>query len=152
MTLHEVEEAAKLIQESSHEDANIIFGAVIDDALEGDLRVTVIATGLDDGRIGRGRDRDVRERDRGTEFGKVMPLRRDAEPVRETAPVAIEEPYEPARPVVRETSAAAPTALESAEEFDSPFEDEYDEPAFLRRKKRDDGDRELPAFLRRSAD
>ncbi len=60
MTLHEVEEAAKLIQESSHEDANIIFGAVIDEAMEGEVRVTVIATGLDDGRIGRGRDRHER--------------------------------------------------------------------------------------------
>jgi len=48
MTLHEVEEAAKLIQESSHEDANIIFGAVIDDAMEGEVRVTVIATGPSD--------------------------------------------------------------------------------------------------------
>ena len=40
--------------------------------------------------------------------------------------------------------------------FDSPFEDEYDEPAFIRKGNkglsRDEGDRELPAFLRRSAD
>jgi hypothetical protein len=34
----------------------------------------------------------------------------------------------------------------------SPFEVEYDEPAFLRRKKRDEADRDQPAFLRRSAD
>lgn len=47
MTLHEVNEASRLIQEEAHEDANIIFGAVIDDALGDELRVTVIATGFD---------------------------------------------------------------------------------------------------------
>lgn len=46
MTLFEVNEASKLIQEESHEDANIIFGAVIDDRMEDEIRVTVIATGF----------------------------------------------------------------------------------------------------------
>jgi cell division protein FtsZ len=152
MTLHEVEEAAKLIQESSHEDANIIFGAVIDDSLEGELRVTVIATGLDDGRIGRGKDRDLRERP--SEFGNVRPLR--SSEVRPAAPVAelIEEIAEPevaVAPPPRSPTKGEPVP-EPADGFDSPFEDEYDEPAFLRRRRRDDGDRDQPAFLRRSAD
>ncbi len=48
MTLFEVNEASSLVHEAAHEDANIIVGAVIDEALEEDeLRVTVIATGLD---------------------------------------------------------------------------------------------------------
>ncbi|MFP6663696.1 MAG: cell division protein FtsZ, partial [Deltaproteobacteria bacterium] len=46
LSLHEVNEAATLIEEEAHEDANIIFGAVIDDAMEGQMRVTVIATGF----------------------------------------------------------------------------------------------------------
>ncbi len=46
MTLHEVNEASKLVQEEAHDDANIIFGAVIDEALEDEIRVTVIATGF----------------------------------------------------------------------------------------------------------
>ncbi len=47
LTLFEVNEAAKLVQEEAHEEANIIFGAVIDDQLTaGDIRVTVIATGF----------------------------------------------------------------------------------------------------------
>jgi len=46
LTLFEVNEASKLIQEEVHDDANIIFGAVIDDAMEDDVRVTVIATGF----------------------------------------------------------------------------------------------------------
>ena len=46
MTLHEVSEASSLIQKETHEDANIIFGAVIDERMDGKIRVTVIATGL----------------------------------------------------------------------------------------------------------
>jgi cell division protein FtsZ len=46
MTLFEVNEASKMVQQEAHEDANIIFGAVIDEKLKGNLRVTVIATGF----------------------------------------------------------------------------------------------------------
>ncbi len=46
MALYEVNEAASLIQEEAHEDANIIFGAVIDDKMADEIRVTVIATGF----------------------------------------------------------------------------------------------------------
>jgi cell division protein FtsZ len=47
MSLMEVNEASLLIQEAAHEDANIIFGAVVDSKLEGRVKVTVIATGFD---------------------------------------------------------------------------------------------------------
>ena len=47
MSLMEVNEASLLIQEAAHEDANIIFGAVVDPTLEGRVKVTVIATGFD---------------------------------------------------------------------------------------------------------
>lgn len=46
MTLKEISEASKLIQEEAHEDANILFGAVIDENMKEDIRVTVIATGF----------------------------------------------------------------------------------------------------------
>lgn len=46
MGLLEVNEAATLIQEEAHEDATIIFGAVIDENIEDELRITVIATGF----------------------------------------------------------------------------------------------------------
>ncbi len=51
-TLFEVNEAAQIIQEAADADANIIFGAVIDETMQGDLMITVIATGFD-GRGGR---------------------------------------------------------------------------------------------------
>jgi cell division protein FtsZ len=47
--LFEINEAAKLVQEAAHPEANIIFGAVIDDALGDEVRVTVIAAGFDGG-------------------------------------------------------------------------------------------------------
>ena len=47
MSLMEVNEASLLIQEAAHEDANIIFGAVVDPKLDGRVKVTVIATGFD---------------------------------------------------------------------------------------------------------
>ncbi len=46
LTLFEVNEAATLIQEEAHEEANIIFGAVIDESLRDEMRITVIATGF----------------------------------------------------------------------------------------------------------
>jgi cell division protein FtsZ len=46
-SLAEVNEAATIIQEAAHEDANIIFGAVVDPKMEGRVKVTVIATGFE---------------------------------------------------------------------------------------------------------
>ncbi len=51
LTLHEVNEASSLIQKAAHEDANIIFGSVIDPNLTDEIRITVIATGFD--RLGK---------------------------------------------------------------------------------------------------
>ncbi len=47
LTLHDVNEAAMLIQKSAHEDAHIIFGAVVDKSMKEEMRVTVIATGFE---------------------------------------------------------------------------------------------------------
>jgi cell division protein FtsZ len=46
MTLHEISEAANIIQEAADPDANIIFGTVIDRDQQGTIKVTVIATGF----------------------------------------------------------------------------------------------------------
>jgi len=47
MSLIEVNEASCIVQEAADEDANIIFGAVVDPALKGKVKITVIATGFD---------------------------------------------------------------------------------------------------------
>src|SRR6202042_1287899 len=67
--LFEVNEAAEIVQSASDSNSNIIFGAVIDDGMGDEVRVTVIATGFDQGHASpstarestrrRGRDRDV---------------------------------------------------------------------------------------------
>ena len=54
--LFEINEAARLVQEAAHPEANIIFGAVIDAALGDEVRVTVIAAGFDGGTPTRRRD------------------------------------------------------------------------------------------------
>ncbi len=161
LSLFEVNEASSLIQEAAHEEANIIFGAVIDESLgEGEMRVTVIATGLDGDRMRRGRDRDVAFEDR----GKVTPLRRESPPV-ERPPVTAERATPTERPSERGVQPELPSLSDPAppeaeprprsEDWLSPFEDELDVPTFLRRGGRDDEeeeDRDTPAFLRRSAD
>jgi cell division protein FtsZ len=47
LSLIEVSEASAIIQEAAHEEANIIFGAVVDSRMEGRVKITVIATGFD---------------------------------------------------------------------------------------------------------
>jgi cell division protein FtsZ len=47
LTLSEVSEASEIISGAAHEDANIIFGAVVDQKMEGKVKITVIATGFD---------------------------------------------------------------------------------------------------------
>jgi cell division protein FtsZ len=49
LTLHQVYEAAAVIQETTHPDANMIFGAVLDDSMTDKIRITVIATGFSGG-------------------------------------------------------------------------------------------------------
>ncbi len=48
MSLFEINEASSLIQAEAHEDANIIFGTVVDETMLDEIRITVIATGFDD--------------------------------------------------------------------------------------------------------
>jgi cell division protein FtsZ len=47
LSLWEVNEAAKAVAEAAHPDANIIFGAMVDERLEGEVWITVVATGYD---------------------------------------------------------------------------------------------------------
>ena len=63
--LFEINEAAQLVSEAAHQDANIIFGAVIDDGLGDEVRVTVIAAGFDGGQPAKRRDPIPRRADEG---------------------------------------------------------------------------------------
>ncbi len=128
MTLFEVNEASMLVQEAAHEDANIIFGAVIDDEVaEGELRVTVIATGLEE------------------EWESTHPARprnssddpfESTRPEFTTSTASAEESDDALQPVLsgkklRGEDSKRPAAQER--KFVSPFEDEFEIPTFLRR-------------------
>lgn len=56
MTLHEINEATTMVYEAASPEANIIFGAVIDERLKDEIRVTIIATGFDDKQFRTGGD------------------------------------------------------------------------------------------------
>jgi cell division protein FtsZ len=51
LSMFEINEASTMIQEEAHEDANVIFGWVIDDTMQEEARVTVIATGFDEAHL-----------------------------------------------------------------------------------------------------
>ncbi len=63
--LFEINEAAALVADSAHQEANIIFGATIDDALGDEVRVTVIAAGFEGGM--------PKQRDEGNQLGRPRP-------------------------------------------------------------------------------
>ncbi len=77
MTMHEIDEAAKTITEAVATDANIIFGAVLDEGLEDDVQITVVATGFEP----HNRPREV-----ATKTAPVRPHPREAEREHEVEP------------------------------------------------------------------
>jgi cell division protein FtsZ len=92
--LHEISEASSVIQEAAHPDANIIFGAVVDETLEEEIRITVIATGFDtkakidkermERQLGTERPFVYRKLDRqvpGSKKTPVSPFRKKIEPI-----------------------------------------------------------------------
>ncbi|HVH93509.1 MAG TPA: cell division protein FtsZ, partial [Nocardioidaceae bacterium] len=96
--LFEINEAAALVSQAAHAEANIIFGAVIDDALGDEVRVTVIAAGFDGGMPKR--------RDNGTVLRRE-PVQTQAE-TRAAAQQAAPVQSQPAAPV--QSQPAAPVA------------------------------------------
>jgi cell division protein FtsZ len=82
--LFEINEAASLVSDAAHPDANIIFGAVIDDALGDEVRVTVIAAGFDQGKPGQRKDAGT------TTLATAAPA----------APAPVAPPAAPPRPAV----------------------------------------------------
>ena len=111
LKLSEVNEASSLIQTAAHEDANIIFGAVLDEQMGDDVKITVIATGF--------RDQMPERRARMLSIGEVVVAE---EPVVSVPVVATANwMNEPAAPVIAVAKADAPAP------FLSDVEDEAEE-------------------------
>ncbi|PYX87227.1 MAG: cell division protein FtsZ [Acidobacteria bacterium] len=126
LKLTEVNEASTIIQSAAHEDANIIFGAVLDDKMKDSVKITVIATGFKDADIIRRRQEQARTpffspRER-VDFDDhepdPMPQPVIMEQAVASAPVAEGIPVEPARTMV-------------AANFQ---QDDLDVPAYLRKR------------------
>jgi cell division protein FtsZ len=77
ISLWEVNEAAKAVAEAAHPDANIIFGAMVDEKLEDQVWVTVVATGFGDQRPRR-RDEEPSARSRPGDEPRVSRMREPA--------------------------------------------------------------------------
>ncbi|MFJ1773610.1 cell division protein FtsZ [[Kitasatospora] papulosa] len=136
--LFEINEAAQLVSEAAHPEANIIFGAVIDDALGDEVRVTVIAAGFDGGQPPARRENVL-----GSSAAKreePAPPARTAEPARQTGGLGSvpprEEPQAPAAepaPVANETSLpVTPPHVPTARPYQDTQAEELDVPDFLK--------------------
>ena len=119
--LYEVHEAAQLVTDSAHEEANIIFGAVIDDALGDEVRVTVIAAGFDRGGPTIRREPPVRR-----------PVEQEAEASAEPAPAASPTPPAPAPTPAAANVRVPPTPPTTRRTIVFDDSDELDVPDFLK--------------------
>jgi len=109
--LYEVNEAAEIVSEAADTDANIIFGAVIDEALKDEIRITVIATGFES-----------------ANFGEIFADNIINKVVNENVNKDLKEPV-----VVEEPVAVAP--VPAPVQPQPKTADDLDIPTFLRRKR-----------------
>jgi cell division protein FtsZ len=124
LTLYEVNEASSLVQEEAHEEANIIFGAVIDENLREEMRVTVIATGF--GRAEEREERIPESQAASAERGKTVVSFGRRESNRDTPTfIRQEKTLEVQEKVAKSARSRLPDNLR---------EDEYDIPTFLRKQ------------------
>lgn len=151
MTMYEVEEASKAITEAAHPDANIIFGAMVDDAMSGEIKITVIATGfeteiskpapkrrsIEDGysfsspTIHRQREKEIRhEPQPSIPFFSQPPASTNFGPSFEDfeTPENVQQPKRPQKPISQ--------PLPQPEEERTKNEDDFEIPTFIRKKLR----------------
>ena len=120
--LHEISEAASIVQEAAHPDANIIFGAVIDENMADDIRITVIATGFDTkAKI----DKERMERQLGTERAPVY--RKLERPAQQH-----QQPSQPQQPQKTYVSPFRKKVEPISGDF--VIENDLDVPTFIRKK------------------
>jgi len=132
LTLHEVNEAAQVVTQAAGDDANVIFGAVIDPSLDGDLLITVVATGF--GAHGASSLRLVER------MGRPMPLQA----------VGGGHPVESGR-AQAEAAAAAGHPAEPGRSTSPSWQRREPRPQWGRSGSRQDS-LEVPTFLRRNMD
>jgi cell division protein FtsZ len=129
MTLSEINEATTLVQKEAHEDANVIWGMVVDKAMKEDIRVTVIATGF-----------GKKEEKKTFQFKKGAPisfgLRESSKDISDFSLANKQNPRDiPAfMRRVKSIERFDELKLESPQDFSVEDEDRFDIPTFLRKQ------------------
>jgi cell division protein FtsZ len=113
LALHEVHEASSIIQKAAHENANIIFGAVMDEGMKDSVKITVIAAGF--------REISRKTQQRPSYMPKSVKAAREPEPPQR-------------RPVSEEVQAPAHPPSRPIPEVVQEAADDLDVPTFLRRQ------------------
>jgi len=147
--LFEINEAAAMVAEAAHQDANIIFGTIIDDALGDEVRITVIAAGFDGGMPKRANPQQALQ-GRPAVQGQVMETRpaSPARPQRQPEPAAA-----PSRPAPQQPPAQQPAP--QYQQQPAPQQPAPQEPAPQSRPAKpapsvqfEDDDLDVPDFLK----
>ena len=121
LTLHEVHEASSVIQKAAHENANIIFGAVQDDAMKDTIKITVIAAGFKDAN-------KKNTPQKPSYLAKTWKAAPEVQEVQMAKQVQEEPPSPPPAPVVHHAQVQQPVREVH------PDVDDLDVPTFLRRQ------------------
>jgi cell division protein FtsZ len=155
MSLFEVNEAAAIIKETAHPDVNLIFGAVVDENMRDQIRITVIATGFErpTGGVVRPAIPKPAQRDnRGTNTGyssatytntpqpaarpQQQPMQPPPEQPRQPQPAySTPQPQPPQRSAMPEPPPRQPAPRQPESK---PTQEDLDVPSFLRREKKSD--------------
>lgn len=160
MTLFEINEAASIIRDSAHPDVNLIFGAQVDESMGDEVRITVIATGFEQGRAERRilneqpqqqpqqQQRGVRppqnnatsyqpQRPQQQPQQPMQPMPSVQQPVERTAPSMppVQQPVERAQPPVRPQAPVQPPTPPEQPRIYEENNNNYDLPPFLRRSR-----------------
>jgi cell division protein FtsZ len=130
MTLHELHEANSFIEEQAHEEAHIIFGSVIDERMGDEIKITVIATGFDQGAKERRGAGAAAQR---THRPAAVPEAEDPRPSREYSIPAQPTPRPAASIVRRDSDRPARVPAREMGGLNQHEEAEFDIPTFLRR-------------------
>ena len=163
MTMSEISDASAIISNAADPDANIIFGATINEELGSNIKISVIATGFNERQMGYGANRPTfgaYERDSRRKFAQPEPepeqpaVKFDRAPSGFTQPQTVTDISGPAKPAAAQqpsflnrfgqNRASTPTATQnpapgqpsatSSKPADTDYDDEFEIPAFLRQK------------------
>jgi cell division protein FtsZ len=135
LTLHEVNEAATLAQSAADPEANIIFGSVIDERLDEEVKITIIATGFGNRDAPARASRPRQVAIPATEVKAAPVAATSAEPAKPAGPppMRVAPAIVPATATASGARNAPRQPREPAGAFTPLDEDQYDIPAFLRR-------------------